>query len=136
MAVMTWNDTMSVGVKVLDDDHKKLIGLLNELHDGILGGRRAEALGKVLDELVKYTKVHFSREEEFFSRSGYPAATEHKKEHDELIKKALDLQTRYKGGTTSMLSLETMSFLKGWLSHHIQSVDKSYGLHLNSKGIR
>jgi hemerythrin len=136
MAVMTWNDAMSVGVKVLDNDHKKLIGLLNELHEGILGGRRAEALGRVLDELVKYTKVHFSREEEFFARSGYAAAVEHKKEHDDLIKKALDLQTRYKDGTTSMLSLETMSVLKNWLSHHIQSVDKSYGPFLNSKGIR
>jgi len=37
---MTWTDSMSVGVKMLDDDHKKLIDMVNELHDGILEGHR------------------------------------------------------------------------------------------------
>jgi hemerythrin len=133
---MTWTDAMSVGVKALDDDHKKLVGMVNELHDGILAGHSKEALGPVLDRLVNYTKVHFSREEELFAQTKYPDAVSHKKEHDELIKKALDLQQRYKGGATSMLSLETMSFLKSWLNHHIQGVDKSYAPYLNSKGIR
>jgi hemerythrin len=136
MALMTWTEEMSVGVKVLDDDHKKLVSMVNELHAGILGGRRQEALGGVLDQLVSYTKVHFAREEEMFARTGYANAVEHKKEHDELIKKALELQARYKGGATSMLSLETMSFLKNWLSHHILGIDKKYGPHLNAKGVR
>ena len=136
MPLMTWTESMSVGVKVLDEDHKKLVGLVNELHDGILAGKRQEALGHVLDELVRYTGVHFGREEQYFSTTGYAAAAEHKKEHDQLIKQAQDLQARYKGGATSMLSLETMGFLKGWLAHHIQEIDKKYGPHLNSKGIR
>lgn len=136
MPLMTWTDSMSVSVKVLDEDHKKLVAMVNELHDGILQGRRQEALGRVLDQLVQYTKIHFAREEEYFAKTRYAAAAEHKKEHDELIKKATELQVRYKSGTTSMLSLETMSFLKGWLSHHIQGVDKLYGPHLNTNGIR
>jgi hemerythrin len=136
MALMTWTDSMSVGVKVLDEDHKKLVGMVNELHDGILGGHRQEALGIVFNKLVSYTKVHFAREEEFFARTGYPAAAEHKKVHDELVKKASELQARYQEGATSMLSLETMSFLKNWLAHHIGGDDKKYGSHLNAKGIR
>jgi len=132
---MTWAQIMSVGVKVLDDDHKKLVGMVNELHDGILEGDRAEALGRVLDQLVSYTRIHFSREEALFAKTKYAGAVEHKKEHDELIAKALELQTRYKAGASSMLSLETMSFLKSWLTHHIQGSDKSYGPHLNSNGI-
>jgi len=136
MALMTWTESMSVGVKVLDEDHKKLVGLVNELHDGILQGRRQAALGHVLDELVKYTAVHFKREEEYFSRTGYPAAKEHKKEHDALVKTAVDLQSRYKQGATSMLSLESMSFLKNWLNTHIMGEDKKYGPHLNARGVR
>jgi hemerythrin len=135
MPLMTWTDSMSVGVKVLDDDHKKLVGMVNELHDGILEGHRAEALGHVLDQLVSYTRIHFSREEAFFDRTKYAGAVEHKKEHDDLIAKALELQKRYKEGASSMLSLETMSFLKSWLAHHIQGSDKSYTKHLNSNGI-
>jgi hemerythrin len=135
MALMTWTDSMSVGVKVLDEDHKKLVGMVNELHDGILEGHRHEALAHVLDQLVQYTKVHFAREEQFFAKTQYAQAAEHKKEHDDLIVKAGELQSRYKGGSTSMLSLETMSFLKSWLSHHIQGSDKLYTKHLNSSGI-
>jgi len=135
MALMTWDDKFSVGVKVLDADHKKLIAMVNELHDGILSGKRQESLAHVLDQLVKYTQVHFAREEEFFTRTKYPQAAQHKKEHDELIKTAVDLQARSKSGASSMLSLETMTFLKNWLSHHINDIDKKYGPHLNSQGI-
>jgi len=73
MPLMTWTDSMSVGVKVLDDDHKKLVGMVNELHDGILEGHRAEALGHVLDQLVSYTRIHFSREEAFLTVQSMPA---------------------------------------------------------------
>ena len=135
MPLMTWQDSMSVGVKLLDDDHKKLIGMVNELHDGILEGRRKEALGHVLDELVKYTKIHFMHEEDMFSKTKYPAGAAHKKEHDDLVQKAADLQARFKTGPTSMLSLEVMGFLKSWLNHHIGGSDKAYTKHLNASGI-
>jgi hemerythrin len=135
MPLMTWTESMSVGVKIIDEDHKKLVGMVNQLHDGIMNGHRAEALGKVLDQLVSYTKIHFDREEAMFAKTRYPAAAAHKTEHDKLIKTALDLQARYKGGASSMLSLETMTFLKAWLAHHIQGADKSYSTHLNTHGI-
>ena len=136
MPLMTWTDSMSVGVKMLDDDHKKLIDMVNELHDGILEGHRREALGHVLDELVKYTKIHFMHEEEMFRRTAYPGGDAHKKEHEDLVQKAADLQSRFKMGPTSMLSLEVMGFLKSWLNHHIKGSDKAYTVHLNSNGIR
>jgi hemerythrin len=132
---MTWSDKLSVGVKVIDDDHKKLVGMVNELFDGITAGKGKEALGKILDELVNYTKFHFGREEQFFAKTAYPAATEHKKEHDDLTKQVLDVQAKYKGGALATLSLEVMNFLKNWLVNHIQGSDKKYGPHLNAKGI-
>lgn len=135
MPLMTWTEAMSVGVKALDDDHKKIVAMVNELHDGIMEGHRAQALEHVLDQLVKYTKSHFAREEELFQKTQYARAAEHKKEHDALLLRATELQSRLKEGGSSMLSLETMSFLKNWLSHHIQGDDKNYGPHLNSKGI-
>ena len=136
MPLMTWNDKMSVGIVVIDEDHKKLVSLLNELYEGITAGHGKETLGKVLDGLVSYTKMHFAREEHYFVKTGYPGAAAHKKEHDELTRQVLDVQARYKSGQISTLSLEVMSFLKNWLTNHIQGTDRKYGPHLNAKGIR
>ncbi len=133
MAFFNWSDNLSVGVKAADDDHKKLIDMLNRLHDGMKNGQGREAVGKVLDGLISYTKFHFAREEEFFAKSGYPA-TEHKKEHRELVKQVEALQSRYKSGEAA-LSIETLDFLKNWLNVHIQSTDKKYSGHLNAAGI-
>jgi hemerythrin len=135
MPLMKWTDKLSVGVAALDEDHKKLVGMLNELFDGMQAGRGKEQVGKTLDGLVSYTKVHFAREEKFFAQTGYAASVEHKKEHDDLTKQVIDVQQKYKAGATTTLSLEVMNFLKNWLINHIQGSDQKYGPHLNAKGI-
>jgi hemerythrin-like metal-binding protein len=134
MPLMTWTNKLSVGVKVLDDDHKKLVGMLNQLYDGVNAGRGRETLGKVFDGLVDYTKIHFAREEQFFAETGYAAAAAHKKEHDDLTMRVMDLQARYNNGALT-LSREVLNFLKSWLTYHIQGSDQKYGPHLNAKGI-
>ena len=136
MPLMSWNEKMSVGVAVIDEEHKKLVAMLNELYDGMQSGKAAESLGKVLDGLIAYTAAHFKHEEDLFAKTGYPAAAAHKKEHDELTKQVLAVQAKYKAGVTGTLSMEVMSFLKNWLITHIQGSDKSYGPHLNSKGVK
>ena len=135
MASMVWNDALSVGVKALDDDHKKLVDMINELLDGILKNRRHEALNKVLDNLIQYTRLHFAREESLFARTSYPAAAEHIQQHRALIQQVADLQARLKEGDTSLLSLDLMKFLKDWLTRHIMNEDKQYSSHLKAYGI-
>lgn len=135
MASMIWNESLSVGVKALDDDHKKLVEMINEMLDGILNNRRQEALSQVLGKLVKYTKFHFDREEEYFARTGYAAAPHHISEHQQLIKKVTVLQARFKAGDASLNPLELMQFLKDWLVRHIMEEDKKYKMHLNANGI-
>jgi hemerythrin len=135
MPLMNWNEKMSVGVAAIDDEHKKLVGMLNDLYDGFQSGKAAEALGKVLDGLISYTAAHFKHEEDLFAKTGYPAAAAHKKEHDDLTKQVLDVQAKFKAGVSGTLSLEVMNFLKNWLVTHIQGSDKSYAPHLNAKGV-
>jgi len=136
MPLMSWNPRMSVGVAVLDADHQKLVGMVNELYDGVQSGHGKESLGTILDRLIDYTKVHFAREEKFFAQTNYPDSVAHKKQHDDLCRQVLDVQQKYKTGATSTLSLEVMNFLKNWLINHIQGEDKKYGPHLNGKGIQ
>lgn len=135
MPLMTWNEKMSVGVKVLDDDHKRLVALVNELHDALKTGHGKDALGKILDSLVTYTKSHFAREEQFFARTNYPDSAAHKKEHDDLTNQVLQVQAKFNSGASTGLSLQVMNFLRDWLTNHIQGSDKKYGPYLNSRGI-
>ena len=135
MSFLVWSDGLSVGVNELDNDHKKLVELVNRMHDALSEGKARTTVGPLLDDLIRYTRSHFEHEERFFARTGYPHTTEHKAEHDKLTHTVLDLQKRFHGGASSMLSLETMSFLKHWLVDHIQGSDKKYGPYLNGKGI-
>jgi len=135
MPLLSWNDNLSVGVATIDADHKKLVSIINELFDAMRAGRGQDALGKILDSLVSYTKTHFAREENFFAQTGYPDSTAHKKLHDDLTRQVLEVQRKYKQGETGILSVEVMNFLKDWLLTHIKGEDKKYGPHLISKGI-
>ena len=132
---MSWNDKLSVGVCILDDDHRHLVEMVNKLFDGMRAGHAKAVLGPILDDLVEYTKVHFAHEEEFFAKTQYPDASTHKAEHDKLTRQVLDIQTRCKAGALGILSLEVMEFLKTWLVNHIQVEDKHYTHHLNTHGI-
>lgn len=130
MPLITWSEKMSLGVVVIDNEHKKLVRLVNELYDAIQAGRANDVLERVLDELVAYTKSHFRHEEELFSRAGFPDSAEHKREHDELTRRVLEIQAKVRAGVHGTLSLEVMNFLKDWLIDHIQDRDRKYVAYL------
>ncbi|MBE9502856.1 MAG: hemerythrin family protein [Proteobacteria bacterium] len=135
MALINWNDNMSVNVAEIDRQHKKLIDLINELYDGMMAGKSNEVLGKVLNELIKYTAEHFSTEERYFEKFNFPGALSHKDDHAELVKKITDFKTTFDAGKM-VLSMDVMKFLKGWLTNHIQGTDKKYTTCFNENGLR
>lgn len=136
MPLMTWNEEMSVKVKVLDDDHKSLIDMLNDLSDGIEANRGKAALEEVIEKLSNYTRIHFAREERLFEQTGYSGGAAHKAEHAQLAKRVMNLQARFESGQSRELGMETMAFLKIWLTDHIMGSDQKYSPHLNAKGIK
>lgn len=135
MALMEWNDKMSVGIDSIDAQHKKLVALLNELYDGVQQGHTKEALGTVLSGLVDYTVAHFKYEEDLFAKTGYAEKDAHKAEHDAFTRKVGDVQEKYKTGVNTSLSLEVMTFLKNWLTNHIMGTDQKYTAHLKANGV-
>jgi len=133
---MEWSPAFSVKVTKFDNQHKKLVDLVNQLHDAMKAGQGNAALGVVLQSLITYTATHFKDEEQVMQVNGYPELAKHKAIHAELVKKVLELQQKFKeqaGG--GILTMSVMSFLKDWLVTHIQGEDKKYGVFLNSKGI-
>lgn len=136
MPLITWNDTLSVGVASIDAEHQELVGLLNAFYEAMQAKDGVGVLGNTLDALIEYTKFHFANEERLFAKTGYPDAVAHKKEHDKLAQQVLEVQARYKAGQTDALSLEVVDFLKRWLVNHIQGTDKRYRPHLVSHGVQ
>lgn len=136
MSYIEWNDTYSVGIEAMDVHHKKLIGIFNELHDGISSGHSEETLRKTLSDLVDYTKYHFSAEEALMKEYDYPEYQNQKEAHEKLIKTLGDLQQQFEEEKSGlMIVLKIQNFLRSWLINHILESDKKYGPYLNSKGV-
>ncbi|MGQ9610355.1 MAG: bacteriohemerythrin [bacterium] len=134
MALFVWSDNFSVNIKYIDEQHKKLVNILNNLHDAMKLGKGSEVLNNVLAELVRYVETHFTTEEKLMNTHNYPEYNTHKLEHANLAKKAKELQKSSQQGQ-NIITIEVMNFLKNWLQSHILGTDKKYGPFLNSKGI-
>ncbi len=80
MPPMNWTEDMAVNVEVLDDDHKKVFGMINELHEAIMAGHNRRVLEAVLGRLMEYTKIHLARGEEFLASIGYADLLAHKQQ--------------------------------------------------------
>jgi len=134
MALVEWSDTYVVNVREVDNQHKRLVTLVNELHDAVQTGKAKEVMGKVLGDLVNYTVYHFATEERFFDIYNYPDSESHKKQHTDLIEQITTLQKKYESGEKS-ITIDVMNYLHDWLHNHIVGSDKLFGPFLNSKGI-
>jgi len=123
MAYFAWSNSLSIGNSILDEDHRRLIKLVDDLHSAMDQGKGREVLGGVLAELLKYTREHFKREEDFMQRIGYEDFLAHKQEHERLVLSLRDIQKRFDTGE-AVLTLTVSSFLFEWLFNHIMRVDK------------
>ncbi|MGE3550532.1 MAG: bacteriohemerythrin, partial [Geobacter sp.] len=132
--LIVWSNSYSVTVKQMDQEHQRLIDIINNLYAAMRAGRSNEAIGTILDELVAYTKTHFSHEEQLMQQANYAGLADQKKAHEALVNQLNDILAKYRAGTA--LGQEIMNFLKNWLINHIQGMDKQYGPTMHKKGIK
>ncbi len=126
MAFLDWTDSLSIGYRLLDTDHKRLIELVNRLHDASEQGQNQASLLAIIDALIDYTKTHFVHEETLMRKTAYPQFIPHKIEHDRLIRQIEDMRKRFAAGQIG-LSRDTIVFIRTWLCDHIVKVDRSLG---------
>jgi hemerythrin len=134
MSFLEWKDELSVGISVIDKQHKELVNTINELHSAMSMGKGKEHLNEVLKKLTDYTKEHFKAEEGYMTKYGYPDYDAHKKEHNLFVEKVENFKRDFGLGKL-LVSLEVMSFLRDWLVNHIANTDKKYTGFFNSKGL-
>ena len=135
MAIFLWSDRFKINVKVLDDQHRQLIRVINELHDAMQSGRGRDVIGTTLTKLINYTMTHFSTEEEILLRNRFPMYAEHKRQHDLLTGKVVKYKKEYDAGATTT-SVEILNFMIQWLTDHLLKTDHQYSAYLNQCGVK
>lgn len=122
MAHLVWQDDLNTGIQVIDDQHRRIVDMINQLHDAREQGR--DAVGNVLSELVDYTLSHFAFEEALLEEAGYEFSRPHKRVHEIFIGRVSDYNLRFKAGED--IAQELIGLLSRWLFNHIRSDDAGY----------
>ena len=130
-----WDDAaMSVGITEIDEQHKVLVGMINDLNEAMRAGRGKDALEDMIRGLKDYAAFHFGHEEKLMSSHDFPGLLAHKARHRDFVKQVVDFEKGFASGKAA-LTMEVMQFLKDWLVEHIQGTDRGYTKHLNDRGV-
>jgi hemerythrin len=130
-----WSDSYSVGVKVIDEQHKVWIERLNNLSAAIDAHQEARHISKTLDFMMDYVEFHFAAEERLMEVKHYPGFAQHKLEHQKFRNTLMDLFVMETEETDSVARIADSinNFQISWLKNHIQQVDRQFAAFLNEK---
>ncbi len=137
MSTIKWDESLSVGVILIDEQHRRWIEHLHDVETAIASRRGMQQIASTLDFLVNYTGFHFSTEEKYMLQTGYPGTGDHKARHVEL-KNTLDglVEDFREDGVTERLGEAIGTFLSNWLREHIRNVDLSFAAYLKDKKVQ
>ena len=135
MALIQWDDSLSVKVVEIDRQHQQLIEMINDLNNAMSHGKGKAVLGKIINGLVNYATTHFITEEKYFDKFGYPEAISHQKEHTDFVIKVSGFKDEFEKGNIA-LPMQIMGFLSDWLENHIKGSDQKFGPFFNEKGLK
>ena len=124
MTLLVWQAELEIGIDVIDQQHQRIVALINQLGEA----KDREGLATVLEELVDYTLSHFAFEEELLEESGYSFGPAHKRVHDMFVRRVGEYRMRFEAGED--IAAELKGMLARWLFNHIRSDDKSYSKHV------
>lgn len=133
--MIEWNDKYSVGVSIIDEEHKRLIELINNVIVAKQHNNNQNELLKILNEMVEYANTHFKTEETYMIKFKYPEYQYHKEEHLDFSVKTLAYESRVVSGDLHVAT-EILEYLKSWLVEHIQRTDKKYTDCFNKNGLK
>jgi hemerythrin len=123
-----WKPFYSVGDAAIDDEHKRLLAIIDDLYVAIQMGHGHDRVQDVLERLNDYTMIHFDHEERAMRACGYPDVDAHKTMHDEMRRRA----SEFRENPNAISDKDLLQFLKSWWVRHIQNQDKAYGPYLDA----
>lgn len=130
-----WSEDFSVKISLMDDEHKRLFDLINDLNDAMLDGQSGSKISDILDSLIDYTTYHFGHEEEMLRKISYPHIKEQELSHKAFVEKMLTFKKELNSGQM-LLSVKMIDFLKDWLLSHIVNTDSKYTTYAHKAGVK
>jgi len=124
MKKVEWDSSYTLGIDIIDDQHKKLFDLMSEIYTASENDCDIQIIIELFDELAKYSHYHFDEEEAYFSTTSDEDIEIHKQQHQffiDEIEKIKQQSLRING-----MSLELLFFLNDWLVNHIKVEDHKY----------
>ncbi len=134
MPLITWDDSISVNIAIIDAQHKRMIDIINKMHEAMKKGEGKNVIIDILNELAQYKKMHFATEEKYFKNFNYENTETHMYEHIKFGEKIEEFKTKLEQGES--ITIELLEFVKNWLTHHIKEVDKKYIKCFNEHGLK
>lgn len=132
---LEWDDKYSVGVIEIDNQHKRMFAVINDLLEAIETNTPADHLGHIIDELIKYKKFHFATEENYFKEFNYEGTEEHVTKHHEFNEK-LEAMRKKHPELTIEFAFDLVDFLEDWLINHLMTLDQAYVKCFHEHGLK
>ncbi len=131
--MIEWDDKYSVNVSIIDEQHKKLIDIINKAITAKQHNNNPEEISEILYDMTIYAQEHFKTEEAYMKKFEYPEYQSHKNEHTDFYIKTLVYSNRETKGD-SQITDDILEYLQQWLVGHIQITDKKYTDCFNKNG--
>ena len=132
MSFYDWTDDLSVGHHGIDDQHKRIIDLINRYHDTLEKKAPRSALVADFKAIAEYSIRHFRDEEAEMDRCQYPQRERHKLIHKQLLDRVGTLGQQLVKGEAG-IEAQIQFFLKSWLTAHIKGIDQQYSPYVTGK---
>jgi len=135
MEKIQWSEALSVGVNEIDEQHRKLVDIINNLLDATVLGIDSDIVSDIISRMVDYIDYHFGTEETYMTRFRYPELVSHRNEHRVFIRKVFELRKQHVQDKQD-LSLDVLTFLMNWFRRHITETDAAYRHCFLENGLR
>ena len=129
-AELVWDDSYSLNLPEIDDEHRKLYAVYNTIRASLEGGDGVVDLKTLCGDLLAFTREHFAREEEMMAAHAYPDLEAHRKLHRTFLHQIEDIWTFVRAGGEPddyLGRFLVLSFIGRWLKMHTMVVDRKFG---------
>lgn len=132
---LEFDDSLATGYKMIDDQHKEIIGKIDKLLTCCEEGCGKLQAIRMLDYLSEYTVFHFEAEERLQEEVAYPGIEEHKEKHEEFKKAVEELHEMLEEeGPSEAFVAAVKKNVVDWLFHHIENKDQTLATFVKNKG--
>lgn len=131
--MLTWDPKYSVHIQEFDAQHRTLLDKIAELHKVASKGTGTDAMTRLFDDLMDYTRKHFESEEQVMRQRKFEGYPVHRAAHQSLFMQANDFHRKFLAGKT-MIGMEIMRYLNDWLLNHVDIMDRQYDAFFHDNG--